>query len=866
MDPGTRVCPGEIAESDTLRRDGTIFIQRRRRPRATLVVLLAITSMVIGSGAQIARAESGDPVRLVSWHAEVASDRSVAIVLEVAGGGVPGVPGGLQSRFTGNASVLGYVCVDPATGEDAFGTGSLFGREELEAGSTSTYRREAIPTDQYPTLECHGNAVTLYGEDGSIFELRTRDEIDAAGIPLEFVIPGAPGSELDGDLNGDGVVRVAVLGDSFISGEGEGPYEDCTDVHGLDEVPGDPCRTSIPPEVRAEMDSRNITNRNLCHRGRHSWATVVGSSLGATDENLLFAACSGAVVGDITNQGQYPATPPGVAGGEPQLDTFRRWTEIQPADVVFVSIGGNDVPFQDLIFECYLLRTPCARPTSMSSNQTAWQRQMVSRLPDVARLVRDGLADIREATLTTNPDAEIYYVGYPDPVDPPTNCGSTRPTFPLSQVPELDLSEQRWLREDLLPYFNELLEAAAREAGVHWVDGFPQAFAGHGLCADEPYLNAGVVGDDLPLSGFGPFGNESFHPNREGHAAWSTLVLGHLASDDRLGSGLPDPLSDSIDGAPAETAPPSLTGTTVSGGSAPATVELTPAAIRSATDAFALPAGVPIRLASHSIPTDVWAGVTTAGSTPMTFPVPANWSPGLHWLELRRIDTTPHTILAIVPVFRRVDPGCDATQSPGPDVDGDNLLDPCDGDPTDGPDADADTDGIDNWSDNCVAISNPGQENANGDGAGDACDEEQGANPFAGYRDAITDVAPPETTIDFAPLSFTTETAPVFGFVATEPGSTFECQVDGGSRVGCTSPYRTPRLGSGVHTFDVRATDPSGNVDQTPAIRRFRICGGPLGRLAVSLYRAIAPVNPDLASVAATALCDLSDRLASPRA
>src|SRR5439155_21835013 len=47
--------------------------------------------------------------------------------------------------------------------------------------------------------------------------------------------------------------------------------------------------------------------------------------------------------------------------------------------------------------------------------------------------------------------------------------------------------------------------------------------------------------------------------------------------------------------------------------------------------------------------------------------------------------------------------------------------------------------------------------------------------------------------------------------------SSFECPVDGGSWSSCTSPHTTSSLAEGSHTFEVRATDPAGNTDGSPA-------------------------------------------------
>jgi len=79
------------------------------------------------------------------------------------------------------------------------------------------------------------------------------------------------------------------------------------------------------------------------------------------------------------------------------------------------------------------------------------------------------------------------------------------------------------------------------------------------------------------------------------------------------------------------------------------------------------------------------------------------------------------------------------------------------------------------------------------------------------------DGAPPETTIGAAPAATTSLPAATFTFSSNEPGSTFECSLDGEAFEACLSPLLLEGLELGPHTFEVRATDLSGNVDQTPA-------------------------------------------------
>ncbi len=87
------------------------------------------------------------------------------------------------------------------------------------------------------------------------------------------------------------------------------------------------------------------------------------------------------------------------------------------------------------------------------------------------------------------------------------------------------------------------------------------------------------------------------------------------------------------------------------------------------------------------------------------------------------------------------------------------------------------------------------------------------------------DTTAPETTIDSGPAA---TASPGFAFSSSEPGSTFECKLDGpgtttGSYTACTSPTSYTNLAAGNYTFAVRAIDAANNVDATPATRTFTV-------------------------------------------
>ncbi len=86
------------------------------------------------------------------------------------------------------------------------------------------------------------------------------------------------------------------------------------------------------------------------------------------------------------------------------------------------------------------------------------------------------------------------------------------------------------------------------------------------------------------------------------------------------------------------------------------------------------------------------------------------------------------------------------------------------------------------------------------------------------------ETTPPETTITSGPGSRTRKRRATFEFVSNEPGSPFECVVNGSPFTPCASPFTTEKLKRRRrHTFAVRAIDPVGNIDPTPAQAQFKI-------------------------------------------
>jgi Ca2+-binding RTX toxin-like protein len=82
--------------------------------------------------------------------------------------------------------------------------------------------------------------------------------------------------------------------------------------------------------------------------------------------------------------------------------------------------------------------------------------------------------------------------------------------------------------------------------------------------------------------------------------------------------------------------------------------------------------------------------------------------------------------------------------------------------------------------------------------------------------------APPDTTIFSGPEGTVNSSSATFHFSSTEPG-TFECKLDTGSWVVCSSPHSYSGLSKASHTFRVVSIDQFGNRDPSEATRSWTV-------------------------------------------
>jgi hypothetical protein len=85
-----------------------------------------------------------------------------------------------------------------------------------------------------------------------------------------------------------------------------------------------------------------------------------------------------------------------------------------------------------------------------------------------------------------------------------------------------------------------------------------------------------------------------------------------------------------------------------------------------------------------------------------------------------------------------------------------------------------------------------------------------------------TDAAAPETQIGKGPKRKSKKRRARFEFTSTEPGSSFQCSLDGAGFSPCPTPFEL-KADRGKHKLEVRAVDVAGNADASPAAWSWKV-------------------------------------------
>jgi len=130
------------------------------------------------------------------------------------------------------------------------------------------------------------------------------------------------------------------------------------------------------------------------------------------------------------------------------------------------------------------------------------------------------------------------------------------------------------------------------------------------------------------------------------------------------------------------------------------------------------------------------------------------------------------------------------------------------------------------------------------------------------------DTVPPETALSATPPAVTADGQGSFSFSGSETGALFACSLDSAAWVACSSPFSVSGLAEGAHVFAVRAMDPAGNLDPTPAVYSWNVVHNVLRSLSgqpdsyhLTLGAALAGVTPGNSVLLRSRATEISENL-----
>jgi lysophospholipase L1-like esterase len=282
---------------------------------------------------------------------------------------------------------------------------------------------------------------------------------------------------------------LTALGDSYSAGDGA-PGEEKACIPPDEEPHGYDCGTHVADAGR----------ENHCHRSALAYPRVFAQQEGY-DERLGVShyACSGAETKHILEKLKWDSEL------VPQIRAVSA-----RSDLVTITIGGNDVGFADIAWNCFF-KAKCKSHYARSATNDKVSKKIQGLVPKLFE-VYSALADEVPA------DARIAVLGYPLFVAEPSDL---YPGIPCAQpgLNYLQVDDARWIRAKIVE-LNEAIRYAVGEVvrtsgrtNLLYVD-VTNAFHFHEVCQLVPWVTtAGLArGSSVNVHLHPPF-----HPNYLGH-------------------------------------------------------------------------------------------------------------------------------------------------------------------------------------------------------------------------------------------------------------------------------------------------------------------------------------------------------------
>jgi hypothetical protein len=295
---------------------------------------------------------------------------------------------------------------------------------------------------------------------------------------------------------------IVAMGDSTISGEGAGDYDDGT----------------------------NGEKGNWCHRSPHALIHQVRLPGVTRAFNL---ACSGAPsaqvgLGDVE---QYTE----ISQSRQLAAIAARYRVV----AVVVASGANDDPaFSHTLNACVQAWVGSDKPCSETIGPQ-WKQRINRMIPKVAGALRDIQTVLGNAGYA-RADYQLVVQSYAAPV----GTDVARGLQDLSGCPLLT-KDLRWVEKDAVPVLTAGVRQAATSVGARFLD-LSRAGVGREACSSardpdrEWFRRLAVAWDDLQREDRANHAlQESFHPNAAGHKQFGQCLAEFLTTSDRAAACLP---------------------------------------------------------------------------------------------------------------------------------------------------------------------------------------------------------------------------------------------------------------------------------------------------------------------------------------
>lgn len=253
-----------------------------------------------------------------------------------------------------------------------------------------------------------------------------------------------------------------------------------------------------------------VEERRACHRSEKAGAPVANERLKAAFPDVAISfghyACSGAEAVHVMEGSDPPYDGPDLNNHVPQPGQADRAADFASRqggyDAVYLSIGGNDVGFGDVIVACLVNNEPgkeCSdQPITRDADPSTGRPAVTvdDAIADLASTYEDLDAYLKSTNRAARP-GKIFISKYPDPTkgEGGVDCGDDQGHLAGDFLMFMSKKEARWARENVLNKgMNDNITAAGTSTssgGLGWIviDSHLAAMENHGLCAQDHFFN-----------------------------------------------------------------------------------------------------------------------------------------------------------------------------------------------------------------------------------------------------------------------------------------------------------------------------------------------------------------------------------------